>query len=126
MATDALIARGGKLAILSQKTLEAFSSMLPKYCSIVNPIDLLEEAKADRYKAALEACLKDENVDSILIIYTAQAISNPIEVARAIVDTYNSYKYHDKTILISFMGYSAVEEAKLHTEREWYTCPPHA
>ncbi|MEM0313281.1 MAG: bifunctional acetate--CoA ligase family protein/GNAT family N-acetyltransferase, partial [Candidatus Bathyarchaeia archaeon] len=111
VATDALIARGGKLAILSQKTLGALSSMLPKYCSITNPIDLLEEAKADRYKAALEACLKDENVDGILIIYTAQAISDPIEVARAIVDTYNSYKYHNKTILTSFMGYGAVEEA---------------
>ncbi|MCS7096108.1 MAG: bifunctional acetate--CoA ligase family protein/GNAT family N-acetyltransferase [Nitrososphaerota archaeon] len=111
VATDALIARGGKLAVLSQKTMEALSNVLPKYCSIVNPIDLLEEAGADRYRTVLEFCLKDENVDGILIIYTAQAISDPVEVAKAIVETYKSLKYCNKTVLTSFMGYGAVEEA---------------
>lgn len=111
IATDVLITRGGKLATLSPKTLDMLGKMLPKYCSITNPIDLLEEANADRYKAALEACLKDENVDGILIICTSQAMSNPVELAKAIVDICKSCKYHDKTILTSFMGYGAIEEA---------------
>lgn len=111
IATDTLIARGGKLAALSPKTLETLGGTLPKYCSITNPIDLLEEASPDRYKVALEACLKDENVDGVLIIYTMQAASDPVEVAKAIVEVCRSCKYHGKTILTSFMGYGAIEEA---------------
>jgi len=115
MATDALIARGGKLAKLSSETLDFLNSILPPYWSHRNPIDILGDAKADRYRAALEACVKDKNVDGILIIYTPQIIytaqTNPVEIAKAIVEVYRSEKYHHKTILTSFMGSENVEEA---------------
>jgi acetyltransferase len=111
MATDALIAKGGKLAKLSQKTIEFLNSILPHYWSKGNPIDILGDAKADRYKAVIEACLNDENVDGILIIYTAQAVAEPVEIAKSIVELCKSRGYQNKTILTSFMGYGAVEEA---------------
>jgi len=111
MATDALIARGGNLAKLSQKTMETLNNVLPHYWSRGNPIDILGDAKADRYKAAVEACLNDENVDGLLIIYTAQAVAEPVEIAKNIVDLYKSRGYRNKTILTSFMGYGTVEEA---------------
>jgi len=111
MATDALIAKGGKLAKLSQKTIEFLDSILPHYWSRGNPIDILGDAKADRYKAVIEACLNDENVDGILIIYTAQAVAEPVEIAKSIVELCKSRGYQNKTILTSFMGYGAVEEA---------------
>jgi len=111
MATDALIAKGGKLAKLSQKTIEFLDSILPHYWSRGNPIDILGDAKADRYKAVIEACLNDENVDGIVIIYTAQAVAEPVEIAKSIVELCKSRGYQNKTILTSFMGYGAVEEA---------------
>ncbi len=111
MATDALIAKGGKLAKLSQKTIEFLDSILPHYWSRGNPIDILGDAKADRYKAVVEACLNDENVDGIVIIYTAQAVAEPVEIAKSIVELCKSRGYQNKTILTSFMGYGAVEEA---------------
>lgn len=111
MATDALIARGGKLAKLSPKTMELLNGILPHYWSHGNPIDILGDARADRYKAVFEACLKDENVDGILIIYTAQAVAEPAEIAKGIVEVYKNMPYHNKTVLTSFMGYGAVEEA---------------
>jgi acetyltransferase len=111
MATDSLIARGGKLARLSPKTMEILNSILPSYWSRGNPIDILGDAGAERYKAVLEACLEDENVDGILIIYTAQAVAEPIEIAKAIVKIYKNERYRNKTLLTSFMGYGAVEEA---------------
>ena len=111
MATDALIARGGKLAKLSQKTMEALNGFLPHYWSRDNPIDILGDAKADRYRAVVEACLNDENVDGMLIIYTAQAVAEPVEIARSIVELAKSRVYQNKTILTSFMGFGAVEEA---------------
>ena len=111
MATDALIAKGGKLAKLSQKTIEFLGSILPHYWSKGNPIDILGDAKADRYKAVIEACLNDENVDGIVIIYTAQAVAEPVEIAKSIIELCKSRGYQNKTILTSFMGYRAVEEA---------------
>ena len=111
MATDALIAQGGKLAKLSQKTMEKLNNVLPHYWSRGNPIDILGDAKADRFRAVVEACLDDENIDGILVIYTAQAVAEPVEVAKSIVDLYKSRGFHNKTILTSFMGYGVVEDA---------------
>jgi len=111
MATDAVIARGGKMAQLTPKTMETLNSVLPHYWSHGNPIDILGDAKADRYKAVVEACLNDENVDGILIIYTAQAVGEPVEIAQTIAELIRSKTYHNKTIVTSFMGYGPVEEA---------------
>ncbi|MBE0520314.1 bifunctional acetate--CoA ligase family protein/GNAT family N-acetyltransferase [Candidatus Bathyarchaeota archaeon] len=111
MAIDALIARGGKLAELNQKTMETLSNILPHYWSRGNPVDILGDAKADRYKAVVEACLEDKNVDGLLIIYTPQAVAESAEIAKSLVDLCKSRGYRNKTILTSFMGYEQVQEA---------------
>jgi len=111
MATDALIAQGGKVAKLSQETMETLNGFLPHFWSHGNPIDILGDAHADRYKATIEACLKDEGVDGILIIYTHQAVAEPVEIAKTIAEFINDQPYHNKTILTSFLGYGDVEDA---------------
>src|SRR4030066_763061 len=111
MATDALIAKGGKLAKLSQKTFDVLNGVLPSFWSRGNPIDVLGDAQADRYKTAVEACLNDENIDGLLIIFTQQALSEPVEIAKGIVDLVGQKANRNKTILTSFMGYGAVQEA---------------
>lgn len=129
MATDSLIARGGKVAKLSPRTMEILNSVLPPFWSRGNPIDILGDAHADRYKVVLEACLDDENIDGVLVIYTAQAVSEPVEIANSIVELVKSKAYHNKTMLTSFMGYGAVEEAN-HVFNEnnipTYTTPEQA
>jgi acetyltransferase len=111
MTTDALIAKDGKLAKLSQKTIDSLNAVLPPFWSHGNPIDVLGDAKADRYRAALEASLNDVNIDGILIIFTQQAVSESVEIAKNIVELVRSKTYQNKTILTSFMGFGAVEEA---------------
>jgi acetyltransferase len=111
MATDSLIAQGGTLAKLSDKTMEVLNNILPHFWSKGNPIDILGDAKADTYRAVVEACLNDDNVDGIVIIYTAQAVVEPVEVAKSLAELIRSRTYQNKTILTSFMGYGAVEEA---------------
>ncbi len=111
MTTDALIAQGGQLAQLSKKSIESLNAVLPPFWSHGNPVDVLGDAKADRYKAALEACLNDENVDGIAIIFTQQAVSEAVEIAKSIVDLVHSKSYQNKTIVTSFMGSGAVQEA---------------
>jgi acetyltransferase len=111
MATDALIAKGGKLAKLSDKTLSILNSVLPPFWSKGNPIDVLGDAQPERYKAAIEACLNDENVDGIVIIFTQQGVVEGTAVAKGIVEVIADRHYHDKTILTSFMGNGAAHEA---------------
>jgi acetyltransferase len=111
MATDALIAQGGKLAKLSQKTLDSLNAVLPPFWSHGNPIDVLGDAKSERYKVAVEACLNDENIDGILIVFTQQAVSESVEISKNIVELVRNKTFQNKTILTSFMGYGAVQEA---------------
>ncbi len=111
MATDSLIALGGKLAKISQKTLDSLNAVLPPFWSHGNPIDVLGDARSERYKAAVEACLNDENIDGILIVFTQQAVSESVEIAKNIVELVRAKTYQNKTILTSFMGYGAVQEA---------------
>jgi acetyltransferase len=101
MATDLLIAKDGKLSTLSAETLQSLRSVLPSYCSVLNPIDVLEEATAERFGKVLEICFKDTNSDGFLVIYTPQGAADPIEIAKTIVQL---TKKHRKPILASMMG----------------------
>jgi acetyltransferase len=110
MATDALIALGGKLATLSQKTMDALNGILPPFWSRENPIDILGDAQTDRYKAVVDVCLRDENIDGLLIIYTPQAVADAADIARTIAEFWKSMGAK-KTLLTSFMGDGDVAEA---------------
>ena len=110
MAADAVIAKGGKLAKLSEETMKRLDEVLPRYWSRGNPIDILGDAKEDRYEAVVEACFEDESVDGLLIVYTPQGIAKPEKVAKTIVELCKR-KVSRKTVLTSFMGYGDVERA---------------
>ena len=108
MATDALIARGGKLATLSPRTLEVLDQILPHYWSRGNPIDILGDATPDRYAEVIKACRQDDNINGILIIFTPQGITDPSQAAKAVVE---ACKGASRTVLTSWMGAEDVEEA---------------
>lgn len=101
MATDSLVAKGGKLASLNEETMQKLKASLPSYCSISNPVDVLEEATPERFREAMDICLKDSNADGFLVIYTPQGATNPVEMARLIVD---SSKQTGKPVLAALMG----------------------
>lgn len=111
MATDSLLLRGGTLAELSPATLETLNSALPPFWSRGNPIDLLGDAKGDRYRLALAAVLEDDQVDGVLVLHTTQAVSTPGEIARVIAEVADSKLHPPKTILTSFLGRTGVGEA---------------
>jgi len=101
MATDHLIARDGKLAKLSNETVQALKNVLPSYCSIANPIDIYEEATPNRFRDVVEICLKDPYSNSFLVIYTPQGATKPVELAKIIVDL---AKQTQKPILTALMS----------------------
>jgi len=101
MATDSLIAKGGRLARLSSETVQALKDVLPSYCSIVNPIDVLEEATPERFRKVMEICLRDPHSDGFLIIYTPQGATDPLTLARITVEL---ARQNNKPILTSLIS----------------------
>jgi acetyltransferase len=101
MATDHLIARGGNLSQLSIDTIKALESFLPSYCSMINPVDIYEEATLSRFKNVMKLCLSDPHSNGFLIIYTPQGSTQPVSLAKAIV---RYAKQTEKPILTALMG----------------------
>jgi acetyltransferase len=107
LATDYLSERGGKLSALSDETIGQLNGILPEHWSHGNPVDVLGDANAKRYLSAVKACADDKNVDAILAILTTQAVTDPADVARALV-----LEDIKKPILACWMGEGDVYEAR--------------
>ena len=60
MATDAAIRHGLKLAELSDATKDKLRPALPAAASLRNPVDVIGDARSDRYKAAIRTVLEDD------------------------------------------------------------------
>lgn len=108
MATDACEQFSLELANLEDETKERLKEKLPHDSSVANPIDILGDAKSDRYEIALEAILTDPNVDGVIVLLTPQSGSDADETARLIIKISPGTK---KTILTCFMGQKKVKGA---------------
>jgi len=87
LAVDALSRTQGKLARLSETTLVMLDEALPQNWSHANPIDVIGDAHADRYRIAVDAVLRDEAVDAVLVMNCPTALSSSSEIANSVVDT---------------------------------------
>ncbi len=99
MAADAIEHSGLEVATLDKALMDELAKALPDAASVANPIDVLGDAQADRYAAAVAAAQQDANVDAIVVILTPQAMTESVETARAISENRGS-----KPILVTFMG----------------------
>jgi acetyltransferase len=111
VAMDALVSQGGTIASLAQSTLERLKQVLPSYWQGGNPIDLSGDADATRYQRAISACLDDENIDGILVIYTGQVTGIPVEIAQKIISV-NQQLNSSKPILTAIIGSDSTEDAR--------------
>jgi acetyltransferase len=112
MATDALMMGGGQLAALSAETMAALSSLLPPFWSHANPVDLLGDAGPDRYRAAVQACLSDPNVQGLLVLLTPQAMTDPTETARQVAAVAAQGKGALPPVLACWLGGAAVRPGR--------------
>jgi len=88
-------------AVLSEETKEKLKTALPAAANIHNPIDIIGDAMADRYQASLETVLSDNNVDSVLLILTPQAMTEIEATAQALVAAKQKF---GKPVAAVFMG----------------------
>ncbi len=72
IATDAVDGHGLRMANFSEKTMRYLKERLPPIVSTSNPVDLVGDADAERYRLAIDALLEDPNVDEIVVIILFQ------------------------------------------------------
>jgi acetyltransferase len=109
MAADRAAELGIALATLSPSTLEKLHAALPPSWSNGNPVDLIGDADAGRYRAALAACLADEGVDGVVAILTPQAMTDADAAAKAVID---AARGSTKPVITCWMGEASVGEAR--------------
>lgn len=102
LTTDACESSGLQIAQLSSQTVENLRQNLPPAASVYNPIDALGTAQPDDYALCIENALRDENVDSVLVLLTPQAMTKVTETAQVIVEAHRNYP--NKPIVAVFMG----------------------
>ena len=101
MATDAAVRHGLKLSELTDDTKERLKLSLPATASLRNPIDVIGDARSDRYKAAVRTVLEDPNVDMGLVILTPQSMTDIEETAAVVPECIHDIK---KPVAAAFMG----------------------
>ena len=101
MATDAAVHTGLTIATFAPETTAKLSAALPAAANIKNPVDVIGDARSDRYIAAMEAVLADAAVDQMLVILTPQSMTDIEDIARGVRDV---HAHATKPIACSFMG----------------------
>jgi acetate---CoA ligase (ADP-forming) len=126
LGSDSLSMNGLGLAYLTDETRSYLRSHLVPSAQVSNPIDMLGGATAEDYALALEAALKDENVDIAYPVNVPTSIVNPVDIATAIGKTAQGSK---KPVICCMMGDASTHEARnvLHQAGvPMYIFPEHA
>lgn len=106
MATDACIRYGLKLSKFQEYTIKSLKFQMPPTGSLKNPVDVIGDARHDRYRAAMDAVTADEEVDQVMVLVTPQAMTDAKEIAQVVVEMES---YCEKPIVACMMGESDVE-----------------
>jgi acetyltransferase len=107
LAVDRLIDLGGVLAEVSSETMARLDALLPPTWSKGNPVDIVGDADAARYAAALEALLADEANDAVLVLNVPTALASPTATATAVATVAREYRartMQPKPVLAVWIG----------------------
>ncbi len=107
IGTDAVAKSSFNLYKLSDNEKNNFD-FLPKEASLNNPIDILGDAKSDRYLNVLKNLNSNKNINNILVLLTPQIMTDSENIANSIVEF---SKNSDKLIATSFLGDKEIKSA---------------
>jgi acetyltransferase len=101
IAVDMIEKKDMEVAEIGEKTTQKLLKILPPEASIKNPVDILGDAKSDRYQGTITELLNEISVDSILVILTPQLITEIEATANVITEL---RKKTSKPIFSCFLG----------------------
>ena len=110
LSSDLCEDNGLDLARPSDKTIEALKAVLPAEAAFGNPIDVIGDARADRYEAALKVLCESGEYKNIIVLLTPQMVTDSTGTAEAIVKV--SKEYNNVNIFAVFVGGVKVKEGR--------------
>ncbi len=118
LTTDAFFEKEIKLAELGRETKRKLEEFLPEESSLENPVDMLGDAREDRYEKTLEIIGEDENIHSIICVLTPQDQTPVDKIAEKIIEfsakggsACGGKNKTAKNVMTVFIGGQRVEEA---------------
>lgn len=109
LATDTLIDLGGHLAPLTPPVIGALDDVLPATWSRANPVDLIGDAPAERYRKALDILAGDRNIDGLVVLNAPTALASAGDAAAGVIE---SDAVRSKTVLTSWVGEAEAGKAR--------------
>ena len=92
LAIDRLVELGGISAELGPDAKARLDAVLPRAWSGSNPVDIVGDADAARYAAALEILLSDPANDAVLVMNVQTAIASAAEIATTVTALVESHR----------------------------------
>ena len=109
MATDALSDYGVEPVTLKPETLRLLNAVLPPCWSGANPVDILGDASAERYKKAVDILLQDSSINGLLIMFAPQSLTDPALVAEKLADNLINHRI---PVITAWMGGVEAEKGR--------------
>ncbi len=106
LTTDAFLGKSLKLGELDEEAKKYLRKFLPEESSVENPIDLLGDAREDRYEKTLDIVNWQKDIGSVICVLTPQDQTPTGRIAGKIIDFKKKTK---KVIAASFIGGERVE-----------------
>ncbi|MCZ4060393.1 bifunctional acetate--CoA ligase family protein/GNAT family N-acetyltransferase [Pantoea sp. LMR881] len=113
LALDALYARNGKLATLSEETLNQLEERLPEGAGRGNPLDLKDDATPQRYVDCINILLSSHELDALMIIHAPSAVAPATETAGQLINAIVAHpRGKQVTLLTNWSGEYSSQAAR--------------
>lgn len=109
LAADEAERLGIPLAEIAGDLRARLAGVLPPTAGLSNPVDIIGDARADRYRAALSVLRDEPSAGIVLVLLTPQAMTDSEEIARAVCSALGGT---GKTTFASFLGEATVAGAR--------------
>jgi acyl-CoA synthetase (NDP forming) len=126
LAADSIVRNNMKLAVISEETQSKIKSLYPNL-DVTNPLDIIADARAERYEKILHLILADKNVNGVLVINMLKSSFFKPEDAQVIEKV--AAQYPGKPVVDVPAGgedFSFVHEILGHTNIPLYDLPEKA
>jgi acetyltransferase len=112
LAVDQIVEGPGTLAELAPATIERLDAALPPTWSHANPVDIIGDAPAARYRLAVEAVAVDPGVDAVMVLNCPTGLASPADAASAVAGLADRGRIGGKPVLASWLGEHTARDAR--------------
>lgn len=104
LLVDQLLDRGHELARLSPASLAALDQVLPANWSKANPVDIIGDAPAERYREALGRAAADPATNVVVVMNCPTGLASPLSAAEAVAQVAPGGLIDGKPVLACWLG----------------------